>query len=126
MNGEVTVLTSMLIHNIQIALPDGSAMEGVIMVENGKITSVSNAAPQDFPGMRIDGQNCLALPGFIDIHIHGADGADFMDGSMESFERIANALPKEGTTSFLATTLTQSDEAIVNTINAGRKFMESE
>ena len=121
---EVTVLASLLIHNIQIALPDGSVAEGEIMVEDGKIARVSTTATMDFAGMRFDGQRCLALPGFIDIHLHGADGADFMDGNEESFERIANALPKEGTTSFLATTLTQSEEHILNAIEAGRSFME--
>ena len=117
-------MTSLLIHNIQLAMPDGSVMEGDIIVENGKIATVSDESTEDFSGERMDGQGCLVLPGFIDIHIHGADGADFMDGTEESFEKVARALPKEGTTSFLATTLTQSEEHILNAVEAGRKFME--
>ena len=46
------------------------------------------------------------IPGMIDIHVHGAAGFDFMDGKQEAFEGIALALAKEGTTSFLATTIT--------------------
>lgn len=46
------------------------------------------------------------IPGMIDMHIHGAAGYDFMDSTKESFEEIAYALAKEGTTSFLATTMT--------------------
>ncbi|WP_252502243.1 N-acetylglucosamine-6-phosphate deacetylase [Sporosarcina sp. Marseille-Q4943] len=117
-------MTSLLIHNIQIAIPDGSIIEGEIVVENGKIATVSNALMKDFTGERMDGQGCLVLPGFIDIHIHGANGADFMDGDNGSIERIAMALPKEGTTSFLATTLTQSDGDIAKAVDAGRRFME--
>ena len=117
-------MTSLLIHNSQLAMPDGSVMEGDIIVKNGKIATVSDKSTEDFSGIRMDGQGCLVLPGFIDIHIHGADGADFMDGTKDSFERIANALPKEGTTSFLATTLTQSEEHILNAVTAGKRFME--
>lgn len=117
-------MTSLLIHNIQIAMPDGRVMDGEIVVENGKIAIVSEGAIEGFSGTRMDGQGCFALPGFIDIHIHGADGADFMDGDDDSFERIASALPKEGTTSFLATTLTQSEDDIAKAVDAGRRFME--
>lgn len=46
------------------------------------------------------------IPGMIDIHVHGAAGYDFMDGSTEAIEEIAFALAKEGVTSFLATTIT--------------------
>ncbi len=46
------------------------------------------------------------VPGFIDAHIHGAMGADVMDADPEGLARIAGYLPAEGTTSFLATTMT--------------------
>ncbi|WP_432363935.1 N-acetylglucosamine-6-phosphate deacetylase [Sporosarcina sp. UB5] len=114
----------MLIHNVQLAMPDGGMMEGEIVIENGKISTVSAVSIKDFTGSRLDGQSCLVLPGFIDIHIHGAAGADFMDGNEESFEKIATALPKEGTTSFLATTLTQSDDDIRKAVFAGKDFMK--
>jgi N-acetylglucosamine-6-phosphate deacetylase len=52
-------------------------------------------------------ENFKVLPGMIDVHIHGANGADVMDGTAEALETMAEALPKEGTTSFLATTMTQ-------------------
>ncbi|SFB22034.1 MULTISPECIES: N-acetylglucosamine-6-phosphate deacetylase [unclassified Bacillus (in: firmicutes)] len=59
------------------------------------------------------------VPGFIDIHIHGAGGADTMDANLQALETMAIVLPAEGTTSFLATTMTQSKEkiehALVNT-----------
>lgn len=62
-----------------------------------------------------------ALPGFIDIHIHGAGGADTMDATFTALDTMANVLPEEGTTSFLATTITQSkaatEAALTNTAN---------
>lgn len=51
-----------------------------------------------------------AAPGFIDVHIHGANNADTMDATAEALDRLAIVLPKEGTTSFLVTTITSSLE----------------
>ncbi|TSB47347.1 N-acetylglucosamine-6-phosphate deacetylase [Alkalicoccobacillus porphyridii] len=66
-----------------------------------------------------------AVPGFIDIHTHGAGGADAMDGNYDSFETMAKTLPQEGTTSFLATTMTQSKEAITKSLeNAGQYILQ--
>lgn len=52
------------------------------------------------------------VPGFIDAHIHGAMGADVMDADADGLARIAAYLPREGTTSFLATTMTASSSAL--------------
>ncbi|KEZ77457.1 N-acetylglucosamine-6-phosphate deacetylase [Salinisphaera hydrothermalis] len=52
------------------------------------------------------------VPGFIDAHIHGARGADVMDADADGLARIARYLPAEGTTSFLATTMTGPAAAI--------------
>lgn len=54
----------------------------------------------------------VLVPGFIDQHIHGANGCDVMDGTIEALATITAALPKEGVTGFLATTITQADENI--------------
>ncbi len=61
---------------------------------------------------------CVVLPGFIDEHIHGAGGADAMDGTPEALKTIATTLAQEGTTSFLATTMTQSRENILTALRA--------
>ena len=53
-----------------------------------------------------------AVPGFIDVHIHGVNGADVMDATKEALDTMSSTLPKEGTTSFLATTMTQDSKEI--------------
>ncbi|WP_280771346.1 N-acetylglucosamine-6-phosphate deacetylase [Salipaludibacillus daqingensis] len=58
------------------------------------------------------------VPGFIDVHIHGVAGADVMDGTVEAIETMKESLPKEGTTSFLATTITQSNSEKINALQA--------
>lgn len=64
------------------------------------------------------------LPGFIDIHIHGAAGADTMDATFEALDTIACAISRAGTTSFLATTMTMSEESIINSLENVRSFMK--
>ncbi len=66
--------------------------------------------------------NETVVPGFIDQHIHGAGGADAMDGSITALSTIANTLAKEGTTAFLATTMTQSKENIIKAMSAVKEY----
>ena len=69
---------------------------------------------------------CIVLPGFVDQHVHGAGGADAMDGTVEAIETISKTLAKEGTTSFLATTMTQSEENIEKAMHAVKAFREKD
>lgn len=81
----------------------------------------------------IDGNPTLkdgvyVAPGFIDEHIHGANGADVMDASISSLNKIADSLLQEGVTSFLATTMTEAtasiEKALLN-VNEYRKVAKS-
>lgn len=67
-------------------------------------------------------QGAIVLPGFIDLHIHGAGGSDTMDGTQQALDRIATKLAEEGTVGFLATTMTQSEENIVKALQAVRDY----
>ena len=66
--------------------------------------------------------NAIVLPGFIDEHIHGAGGHDAMDGSTAALKGMAHTLAAEGTTGFLATTMTQSEENILHALNAVKEY----
>ncbi|MDQ0256084.1 N-acetylglucosamine-6-phosphate deacetylase [Evansella vedderi] len=65
------------------------------------------------------------VPGFIDLHIHGAANGDVMDGTEEALVTIKNALPSEGTTAFLATTITQSQNAKLEALKQVKEVMTS-
>jgi len=69
-------------------------------------------------------KGAILLPGFIDQHIHGAGGSDGMDGTTEDIATIAKTLVKEGTTSFLVTTMTQSKEKITTAMQAVKSYRE--
>lgn len=93
-----------------------------IGIENGKIAYIGCEDLISDP-ILLSG-DVVVLPGFIDEHIHGAGGADAMDGSREALSTIANAIASEGTTSFLATTMTQSPDNILNAMTAVKDYIE--
>ena len=66
------------------------------------------------------------VPGMIDIHIHGANGSDVMDATEDAITNMATLLPREGTTSFLPTTITQDIENIDKAIMNVSKYMKNQ
>src|SRR3954453_21441962 len=104
---EMKILSLLLMVHGKAILENEVAESIYIFIENGKIkelgpinnlpSHLSNVEKIDIP------TNQNVVPGFIDVHIHGAAGADTMDATIDALETIAKALPAEGTTSFLAT-----------------------
>ena len=90
---------------------------------NGKIEFIGNSNGRITCPIPVNG-DVVVVPGFIDQHIHGAMGADAMDGTVEALSTIANAVASEGTTGFLATTMTQSPENILKAMNAVKNYVE--
>jgi N-acetylglucosamine-6-phosphate deacetylase len=106
--------TSIYIKNATIYLEEKIIQNGSILIKDEKITGVKSGEITSLPKhvQIVDGTDLKVIPGFIDGHIHGANGADVMDATEEALEAIAGVLPEEGTTSFLATTITQAPENI--------------
>jgi N-acetylglucosamine-6-phosphate deacetylase len=79
----------------------------------GRIDAIEPAGSAVPAGARkIDGRGLTAAPGFIDLHIHGALGFDFMDATEDAYRKIGEYHAAGGTTSYLPTTATESPEAI--------------
>ncbi len=117
-------MSNYLIQNVQICAEDGRLIDGDILIMNEKIACISEGKIEGYEGAILDGKGYVAMPGFIDIHIHGAVGADFMDGEIDATERISAYLPQEGTTSFLATTITHSQERIQQSVDVNTSFLK--
>ncbi|WP_411953945.1 N-acetylglucosamine-6-phosphate deacetylase [Alkalibacillus sp. S2W] len=100
----------MIINHVRIFLEQQTIENGSIRVEDGKIIGIHEESTQDQAA--IDGSGFNMIPGFIDTHIHGANGVDVMDGTNEALITMAQTLPQEGTTSFLPTTLTSEPSQI--------------
>ncbi len=95
-----------------------------IGVENGKIAYIGDDASLITEAYAYN-EGEVVLPGFIDQHIHGAGGADAMDGTVQDLSTIANSVASEGTTGFLATTMTQSPQNILRAMNAVKEYKAS-
>ncbi len=88
------------------AFVDGAVKDDMLVTMRGTaIVDVAQIAAPPRDASRVAG---LILPGFVDVHIHGGDGADFTDGDPEANERIINFHARHGTTAMAATTLSAS------------------
>ena len=89
-------------------------IHGHLLIKDGKINQIYTDLPTNLNNQIeiVEANHLNLIPGFIDTHIHGANGADVMDATPEAIETMANYLVSEGTTSFLATTITQSIDNI--------------
>lgn len=96
-----------------------------ILVEDGKIKKIGSSLRLK-ADKEIDGSGKILFPGYIDMHIHGSAGKDTMDATTESLHIIARSLVKEGTTSFLATTMTQEQQAIESALKNIANFESAE
>ena len=107
------MMDRILIENAQIFLENQVINNGYLLIDRGIIVNISKEHIDVKDSVeRIDGSDLSILPGFIDAHIHGANGSDIMDATESALETIALHLPCEGTTSFVATTITQSEAKI--------------
>jgi N-acetylglucosamine-6-phosphate deacetylase len=104
--------------NGKIITPQRSISGGVVIIRGDKILEVSDKNI-DVPGaVTIDAKGNYVAPGFIDIHVHGGGGHDFMDGTETAFLKIAELHAQYGTTSMLATTLSSTKHEMLKVLAA--------
>jgi N-acetylglucosamine-6-phosphate deacetylase len=105
------------IFNGRILTPQGILPQGTIVVEEGRIAEISEGNISVPDALEIDAQGKYISPGFIDIHVHGGGGYDFMDGSETAFLKIAEMHARYGTTSMVPTTLSSDKAGILRTLS---------
>lgn len=125
---EMKMLSLLLMVHGNAVLENEVAKSIYVFIENGKIHEIGpiHSLPSHLNHVeKIEiAADQTVVPGFIDVHIHGASGADTMDATTEALETMAKALPAEGTTSFLATTITQKHESIENALKNAAHYLK--
>ena len=111
-----------LIINGRVITPE-STINGYILYEDGIIKEIGAGECACEADEVIDAQGRYVSPGFIDIHTHGAGGADFMDGTVEAFVAAAKMQASHGATLVYPTTLTSSNEVLFETFEIGLVFL---
>lgn len=91
-----------LIQDVKI-VDGGSIKDGGILIENGRIAAILPPGGEAADARSIDGGGLYAAAGFIDLHVHGGAGHDFMDGTMEAYRACCDQQLRHGVTTMLPT-----------------------
>lgn len=111
-------MNALRITNGRLITPDGITEGADLFVQDGKI--VASIPPS---AQTIDARGCFVAPGFIDIHVHGGGGYDFMDGDETAFLKVAGTHVRYGTTAMLPTTLTGSEEQLLHILDVYERVL---
>ena len=101
--------------------------DAVLVCQNGKIVGIEQgkvALPPE--AAVVDAEGGYISPGFVDLHVHGGAGADFMDGTVEAVDTACRAHMQHGTTTIFPTTTTGSSEQILSMLAACKQVMKSD
>jgi len=111
-------MNSILIRNVRL-IGDEETQLSCLLVRNGKIISVHSEIDSSVlaADSELDGKGHFLIPGMIDVHIHGAEGFDMMDGTIESVEAVSKACARTGCTSFLATSVSSSLDDLLKMVS---------
>ncbi len=101
-------MTTTLIHAGRVLTPTTEISDAGILIRDDVIEAIGPRAGIGVPSgaQEVRATDKTAIPGFLDVHIHGAGGHDVMEGTANAMSAVAKTVARYGTTAFLATTLT--------------------
>jgi len=105
------------IFNGKIITPRKIIDRGTILVNGETIAAIQEGDIETDNAIEIDAKGQYISPGFIDIHVHGGGGHDFMDGTETAFLKVAETHARYGTTALLPTTLTSTKEEMLQILS---------
>ena len=109
--------------NATLVLPDREVAGGAIDVAGGRIAALGREHDLDaWPGPTMDAGGSFVTPGFVDLHVHGGDNADFMDGTVTAFETAIRAHTRHGTTSIVPTSTVGRHEQTIAFLETARSL----
>ena len=100
----------------EIITPDRNLGQGTVLVEDGRIIGVEAGNVEASEFEEVDVTDHYVMPGFIDLHTHGAGGSDFMDCTKEAFNTISKEHARHGTTLLFPTTMTSTREELLRVL----------
>lgn len=109
------------IYNGKIITPFKTINQGTVLIIDGIISFVTEKNIDVEDAFEIDAKGQYVAPGFIDLHVHGGGGCDFMDGTEKAFLTIAETHARYGTTAMMPTTLSSSYNELIQTLELYQK-----
>jgi N-acetylglucosamine-6-phosphate deacetylase len=108
--------------------PTAEIADAGILLRDGVIDGVGPREALTLPsgGAELSARDKIAVPGFVDVHIHGAGGRDVMEGSAEALTAVTRMVAGHGTTSMVATTVTASPDDTLRSIEGIASYICSQ
>ncbi len=111
--------------NCNIDLEKYGIQKTSLLIQNDRIHGIGDSLKEEKDLLTLP-EGLIVVPGFIDEHIHGANGSDAMDAKEESLANISASLVREGTTSFLYTTMTMEKTRIIKALSTIDSYLKKQ
>jgi N-acetylglucosamine-6-phosphate deacetylase len=115
-------VTDFVLTGGRLALPEGLVDDGWLAVAGGRISGIGTGTPP--PGEQVELGGALVVPGFIDTHCHGGGGGSFSSAETKELQRAIIAHRRHGTTTMLASLVSEPIRSLVNQLAALRELVE--
>jgi N-acetylglucosamine-6-phosphate deacetylase len=118
-------MTTILLHTARALTPTAEIPDAGILIRDGVIDAIGPRQGMSLPvhAEEVSAAHLTAIPGFVDVHIHGAGGHDVMEGTGDAMAAVARMVARHGTTSFVATTVTASPEDTCRSVERIARFI---
>lgn len=113
----------MRIKAANVFVRDRFVQDQVLTIDQGVIQNIAPTEHHSPCDLSLN-EDTYLLPGMIDLHIHGANGADVMDATPHALSTISQAIAKDGVTGFLATTMTESQQKIEAALSNAAQYQK--
>lgn len=119
-------MSTLVFTNGTAIAPNRLIERAVVICREGVIASIKQSGAPPSGSRVIDARGGYIAPGYVDMHVHGGAGADFMDGSVEAVRTACLAHARHGTTTIFPTTTTGSPAQIQAMLIACREVQQDE
>jgi N-acetylglucosamine-6-phosphate deacetylase len=121
-------MTTILLHAARAFTPTTEIADAGILIRDGVIEAFGPRSGMGLPAgaQEVRSTGDTAVPGFIDVHVHGAGGRDVMEGTTEALSTVSRTLARHGTTSLLATTVTASPDETCRSVSGIAKYISQQ
>lgn len=118
-------MSTMVVHASRILTPEEELTDSIIVIEDGRIAAIGHRDEMRVPVGADDfvASGLTVVPGFIDLHIHGAGGHDVMEATPRALDRVTSAVARHGATSIVATTVSAPIEETCRSLEGIARYI---